>query len=588
MKSILIPIFTLVLCFEANGQKYAADDCSLKALTNDCKDLGKNNKSVPNPWEEEKKDSQQGSLPQASGSDYDSADYSGYGGPESVAISEKMQELMVDTQAELLETLPGSPRFKLALTGGMNLSILSSMLGLPSEVSKSRFMGGTGQLMLPWPPHDPKAKVKSVNAESFKKEYLEKLSSDQRTSLSKSLENYQKKYSELYAKMSENMPYPAPAGYGEASPATAGDAKKNESREKLKAEGNARFEKLVEKAKALLIEELRARPLETTPEQTENMIKKIQNVKYTPVSAENSVCAQGSLNAFYTPTENRLNICPAYYGKDDLTIITVLGHELGHAIDPCGCRHSGHRINREKVSAGQLEKDLLAMKLDETEASRINLQFKYNKDAEIFGMNENVEGSVIQMLERKQYVSPIFKGIEGKYPFESTYQCLSQRHGFANREVSKNSLSQKKLNRIPETEPIKRKKSQRSKDFDDCKGGTEMGEVMSDVFGAKVALRYAAELGRTSKSDLRDINWLFAQQICGGQTGYGFLEGEHPYSPERVEKIFLADPLTQSVFGCKVPLSSHGYCLSKFGSLKVNSKKTSEEGKGAKSVKATK
>jgi hypothetical protein len=58
-------------------------------------------------------------------------------------------------------------------------------------------------------------------------------------------------------------------------------------------------------------------------------------------------------NAFYTPTNNEVLICPQFLNLPDAALFATISHELGHAIDPCTTTYTYSR-----APGGNLELNL--------------------------------------------------------------------------------------------------------------------------------------------------------------------------------------------------------------------------------------
>jgi|GEM_PF-4958242 len=124
----------------------------------------------------------------------------------------------------------------------------------------------------------------------------------------------------------------------------------NEVGSAARARFNARAEEI-----AALTNEVRANTLEVLQDQRkryperadalEAMSVRLRTAKITFVTSPyelKNLCP--SPNAFYDPTDHTLKICPQMMGMPKEHLRMVLGHELGHSVDPCGASCPLHMV----------------------------------------------------------------------------------------------------------------------------------------------------------------------------------------------------------------------------------------------------
>ncbi len=545
-------------------------DCSVRSLTNSCTEFSE--PQGVDPWAQT--EPTQEIEPVVSGY-FDSSS-------ETYAeLQQKMNDAYFFVQADLLSSLKsGSNLFKLAVSSPANLGALMSFFEL-GEGQPYAF----NQFRLPWPStSDLQSDVRDVDFESFRKDYFEKLSADEKALLKSAATKIADTTKEIQAS------YP-PANYGgsvgtsylqsdsskSSKEKTSLLAPANQSLgksqiEQMKAEQSKRFQSLVDQAKKFLIEEIQARPLQGNASDRDLLITKIQAIKFSGIEGptHSTNCMQDQLNAFYIRNTNSITICSAYTQESDVAAIFAIGHEIGHAIDPCS--------SYDKIHTTHLEPDLFMQRLSEEDwkLSREQKQSLAREaisfDGHFYNLDTTLPESSISELEESGILEPKYTRVGKVYPFDTTYRCLSRHHGFATGKA-KGTMQEAKRKRILKDTGISLS-SPVDKLRKDC-SDSEMTEVMSDVFGAKVLARFAGASKKTARSDLQSALSLFLKGNCQGSTS-GF-ESNHIFDYERVEKTVTADPLIREVFGCKEVQGNHSYCLNQFGSVKVQTSKPSSQ-----------
>lgn len=123
------------------------------------------------------------------------------------------------------------------------------------------------------------------------------------------------------------------------------DAKVAGGEENLKAnarrleEAKGRFNKIAEETRTRMIAVLAKRKNGTNDLQIDNMIERVKSVKINIVSPDNSkeMASHGCElpNAAYDLEKHEFKACPQVLNFPEGSLIGVIGHELGHSIDPC-------------------------------------------------------------------------------------------------------------------------------------------------------------------------------------------------------------------------------------------------------------
>lgn len=528
MKAFFLPLI-LLISYSLNA-KETLRDCSFKEISRACTNIQPSDPNAYDPWKSRPPSEGEASLAPVR---------------EMADSGEDLQGLALSNQAELITQLKvGSPIFKLAVSSENTLRSIGDNI-LAEERGEPAY-----GLTAPWPPESSKSEAQIVSWEDFKQGYLSKLSEGERKLLVGKAKSWSLKQESLFQDQ-------------------VVETRDQLTQKKVKEFGNRiyqqrkqkeRFEKLFLKAKKYLIEELKARPLIGGSEVQQELVKKIEAVKFGSIAVTDELCEIDSENAFLNPYSNSIHLCSGNALANDYSLIMKMGHELGHAIDPCGCRLHTHQVSKV-VNDSKLRASLKKLDLSEEELSNTYSAVKSSSGNLVGGLNLALEEKTIKSLEELGIVKRTSSGVSGSYPFDTTFRCLRDRHKFTDGKglgyTFKDAQSRRR-GQVKEEYP--------NPGLDSCTERlfiqSELTESMADVFGAKVLGRYA--LDRNTNPD--DISKAFEMGIRLECQGLSESKSRaYPSFKERYEKIFIAEPLIQKAFKCKPTPASQ--CMKFFGNL---------------------
>lgn len=492
----------------------------------------------------------------------------------------EMQDDLLEVQVDFVRTLDKvslSEKFKSALA---NLLYLNLNLDETGELSLEKIPGATESnqqlyfVTVPWPPDDNKSKLQLRSPQEVL-EYLNKtLPLDAKKNLKKMADTRKKYY----------MGFSKPPVQTDVNISTVTEARKK------------RIADLVQFAKDSIVRTLTGgRDLKLLTPEMQALVLKVQSVEYNSRvdSASRKTHCNGGPNAFYNPANNKFEICDSMMNFPDSQLITVIGHEIGHAIDPCNCISGVQKINSQLLSS-YLNMPSPIMTSDEREiltyigeAKETALNWDYYFSSELF--NE---------FKRVELFTPKTPPVSyEKYPLLGARDCIVT--GSKLRSVSKDkipkmvdelALDRKKGEGLKTTDAEKKDYIQRFQKFPDCISdfgkSSEVAESMSDMIGANVFADYLRQNPiKTVEEKIGSLSF-FLQEVCDlNQLNNNYkssikrtpsvadLQKEiktkafrqvdpHARNLVRINELFLAHPEVAAAFNCKP--HSNSECYKKF------------------------
>ena len=495
---------------------------------------------------------------------------------------EKNYGQMIDAQLEMLKILEEVPAGKLSTQAKFVISNAAGIYGGIFDPNYDQYAATLPKNVLPWPLGAKNAKVQAVDPIVVRNELRKILTPSQ-----------QRRMQTIFEKMTQGA-----AGQYSFRPREKHSL--SEEMRNISAPRRARAESLVELVRTSMIKNIvGTRPKEQwSPEETA-AVEKINAIEYRAgdnPNVKNTPYCQGVLpNAFYDPASNTINLCTNFYNFPDSTIVAVLGHEMGHAVDPCGCQTHFHSIDQKKLeglwAGGQLPKDIEKDEDLSTMATMLGQIGYSGTKVTAFPFEHYLnDPSKIEYFKKAGILNPgpgkvrTFKqdgnSLEG-YFLNDVYKCLLSNTDGSFRQTTLAEIEEAAETVVNKRREVagsgfdakkeKRRIVQAFIRYPQCyspRSQTQMGEAVSDWFGSKALGEFLATQKLESQEDRLAPFAFFAAAICLERSGLekpvttvaGTADevrkdlrkdaGFHPASIMRLEKVMLADPRVRAAMGC--------------------------------------
>jgi hypothetical protein len=438
--------------------------------------------------------------------------------PDLAALEEKvaqMQEVQLDFQTKLLGLLNRASA-EMKISDRFKMSVLGQSSFIFGQVPKDF------KLAFPANVNDETAKLASMTQEQAQA-LFQQLPKDIQLQIAAEHKTYTNK---IQAKFGNLGGF---GGYGMiGSNEPAGSQK---SATDPVAKNKARVDRLFEMAKESIIASIAKGRTQLSLEE-QNFVDRVRKIKLIHGDIESvkthSHCANSLHNAFYKSSTHSAHLCPSYYEQSDLAIIQVLGHEIGHSLDPCHASMSLIEKPDGEYALSKIElSDQSWKSIHPPILTDEKVPFNEVRDCLVNsrGLREVTEWDIeteSRILARKYY-NP------NGPPSPNGLQVFS--------EIASKNLAQDK--RCVETSFFK----------------TETNEAMADFYGVMAANHY---MKSNSKANLNDIMSLFVIQLNGNCTNLAIpdpketMTQEHPVNIVRTS-FFLEVPAIAGILNCRPP-----------------------------------
>ncbi len=440
---------------------------------------------------------------------------------------DKQIEFQVELQnilSKISQKVPLSDRFRMAFN--QVLPMLTSLdvevgVGMPTGMGGNDMGFGMTLPRLPLPMGDENGKFQNITHEQLK-EILSKLPEES--------------IDELRELAKRHGPQFNGGGFGYGN--TANGPNELTPIQRVVAHNKTRMTSLFEQTKSILLAKIKkGRALEALTPEEKSVVSRIEKITLNHGDSEDVInseqCSNYHLNAFYRKRSHSINICPAYYAAPDTQIIKVLGHEIGHSLDPC----------------------ISSMKLR---------SFSSNHPA---------------MMPQKNHIAdPIARQL---HPFNGVERCLVSNVGIREPNIEDAKISAQLLARYEQLENnlsdemraiVEKTTYENSLQDMRCDGtfifNTEVNEAMSDVYGNIALNEYLKSHPLKNRADRLAV-LIKDQNICDmdepqddepirynsltekliGRAAK--LKNQHPHRLLRVERLTLQLPEVASKLSCR-------------------------------------
>jgi len=328
---------------------------------------------------------------------------------------------------------------------------------------------------------------------------------------------------------------------------------------------------------AILAEIAKGRSIDQLSSAEKSAYRRIETVNFKPPSfaASFPLCAKSEHEALYLRESHSFIICPGMLHVSDSQLVKVIGHEISHAIDPCNSEFPLVRVNQvalQALSGTSAEwPDELRNNADVVQILRkmkhnpptymtfaFTMDFQNPKSFDLFvkhGLFE-IEADPIELKN---------------HPASSLYQCFKESDVF--KEVTASEIKTMAIqyaqsmgdghsaNSEVAIKKIENILSQHPHCIKTSGMTSQMPEVMSDAWGAKVYGRWLAE--NPPKSDLDKLSSisLHASYACRFLTtpdsftnianAVSEINSRHSIDSKRADLTVLSDPRAQTALGCR-------------------------------------
>lgn len=392
--------------------------------------------------------------------------------------------------------------------------------------------------------------------------------------------------------------------------AAGGEEKVRENQKKFQAELTRTYNLFLD-AKKDVITVLKKRKNGSNDDEIENLIQRIETIKYMEPKVESLFAGScGSPNAYYNPFNHEFTICPQMLQSPDATLQMIITHELGHSIDPCIASYSlqQHTGEKKRNPQGDVMRESMNVFLKQMKAVEFNPKIPKQSEVMYSSFDPEMVAQVYGSGLNNHQSREVLAGVPlSKNPFASVVTCLqsgrsvSARMGDiegAKRNVLENIKTLKESgapDSHPQVQSLKATLARLDSHYVEkksCgymgsdKGPSQMQEAFSDWIASEVMagkVEAANKMGDREKAKqiAFEANGFFASMNCesfkldiaeevqqvmtraGCQrrgttlvedlTNMSRHEDPHPEGHARVSRIFMGHPTISETLGCKQP-----------------------------------
>ncbi len=429
---------------------------------------------------------------------------------------------------------------------------------------------------LPWPPVNPEG-MKSVPASEVQQFFKSKLNSDQKEQLNAIAKDFEGEE----VKRGENIEVSS----NDVDPVS----ELRRQMTTITEERKKKVKDLIEFSRRTIIDKIKmGRPMVQLTEHEKKMVNKIEGIRVTsPDNTDlrvNSRCTGLTPNAFYDTGDHSINVCPNFYNYPDSTIIGIVGHEIGHAVDPCNCQFGHHQVDQDRINL-LMGQDVVRNNNDQFNALYYLKEVTHDSNLTSYPFTIGLTTNQMEFLSTSKALSRQSPDTSfDNYPLKDVYNCLIRPAGGGFRNVSKKdiedfatSVVENRAQILPNQYNPNEDKAAIIQAFSahpECMApgrSGQTGEAVADWFGAEVIGEYLKGKKLVTNEERLAPIAFFASMVCfvrmnrekpevnvssGAIVVKAMLDvkmdnGPHPASQKRIEQILLRNPQIQEAMGCK-------------------------------------
>lgn len=304
-------------------------------------------------------------------------------------------------------------------------------------------------------------------------------------------------------------------------------------------------------------------------------IFRLNTIKYKPFN-----CKSGEINANYNPIDHSFTVCDGLLEAPEASLVGVVAHELFHAIDPCSLQMPLYQVNQAKLQS--------AIYLNQSNKSMDLVDLLRNSKYTNLDVRSYFPRSGVDLAEGMNVLELKEKGVaRSNYPFNDVYSCLKSPQGgsfieesAADRKKVIDSVILFKKQRLGDGYDAKKDReilNQKYLKYSQCGMGahSEMTEATADWAASEVEGNYLkGQKFETPKDRLKQIA-VFANIACSDRTigiepfNEAMPAGEidqritsysplmldsHPAGVKRLKYIIMRNPNLAKALGCNTEL----------------------------------